>query len=183
MTDTSQNPLTVYRLVQAGCEMPLHWAYGEPFEVDPERGVVVDARIAGAQVWDSVEAVTRALSGEDMDGTYEAAEYPVVLILQVTQLHWSTANWPHVTPTDVVSAQCASSADVLARVAAWLDVPADEVLFELQDAHDDDEGAVESALKRILRANSRPCTLRWVETLPREDFVPGNLADWPTVTE
>ncbi|MEG5173312.1 hypothetical protein QUB25_14200 [Microcoleus sp. B3-D7] len=76
-----------YRLASVLNTLPKHWAYCDAWEwVSDEKGSYwEDRRVPGFQVFGEASQALRALSGEDMDGVYEASEYPQILIVEADE--------------------------------------------------------------------------------------------------
>lgn len=186
---------TVYRLVQKACTLPLHWAYGDPFDIAVgafDRGqevrvdvggrhadgsgrtalIVIDRRVRGVQVWDDLDQVVRALAGEDMDGYYGPEEYPWVLRLVVRRLQWSNVGgWHHVEPEDVAGVWQVRSRAFMNRVMEAVGVDDYDELLEHRDSLD------ESVLAFQFDKMARWCRPKWVETLDPKDWLsPSDLA-------
>lgn len=167
MTRPDEEPRRIaYRLSPADAYLPLHWCYSEPWSEEYDFGTgdveLVDNRAPGAQVWTIVRSLVLAMRGVDRDGHYGPDRYPVLLMLECTELSDSAGEWSAVLPYALGSCRRADVASVLAALGNALpphvDPDDDAEVAAWADAHE-----VEFAA--LVREVSLPWEPVWIETL------------------
>ena len=100
-----------YRLNRSDA-LPSHWSY---------ETANADEANEGFQASISASDAIRAAAGEDMDGEYTAADYPLFLVVDAADVSDGGSFWWAVLPEDVADVRAASTVDLLAWVGESVD--------------------------------------------------------------
>ncbi len=137
-----------YRLNRSDA-LPSHWSY-ETADADEAN--------EGFQAWINVADAVRAAAGENMDGEYAAADYPLLLVVDAVDVSDGGSFWWAVLPGDVERVRAVATADLLTWIGESVDTDDRRALRRWLAVNADDVDA-------WLDANARDVAIAHEETL------------------
>lgn len=156
--------MTYYRLAKTPNTLPLHWSYQEAWEYDNDSKQWIDNRQEGFQVFGSIVDAFRAAIGKDMDGYYEANDYPQLLEIECDEdsVYDGGSMYFAVVPEGVSAVKGVDTKIFVEVVISLYDTEKNQ--YDYNDVSEWSEDSEEQLLD-IYQKNSKPVVITYIETL------------------